>query len=98
MQLFALFLVLLREPLHLHWLHKVEFRLPKVSPAEAFRLPAHSRFFLNTGPLNFGRAVHRFGGHGHQRPVATRMADRSSVAAGRLSLSTSPGRARGDTY
>lgn len=36
-QLFALFLVLLREPLHLHWLHKVAFRSAKATSAEEFR-------------------------------------------------------------
>lgn len=34
MQLFALFQVALREPLDLHWLHKVEFRLSQASSAE----------------------------------------------------------------
>lgn len=88
-QLFALFLVLLREPLHLHWLHKVEFHLTKASSAEVFRLAFQFCFYLNTGPLMFCRVVYRFGGHGHQRQVASRMADCSSVAAGRLSLRTS---------
>lgn len=36
-QLFALFLVLLREPLHLHWLHKVAFPSAKATSAEEFR-------------------------------------------------------------
>lgn len=33
-QLFALVQVALREPLDLHWLHKVEFQLSKASSAE----------------------------------------------------------------
>lgn len=88
-QLFALFLVLLREPLHLHWLHKVELHLTKALSAEVFRLAFQFCFYLNTGPLMLWCGVHRFGGHGHQRQVETRMADCSSVAAGRLSLTTS---------
>lgn len=88
-QLFALLQVLLREPLCLHWLHKVEFHFSKASSAEVSRSAFQFCFYLNPGPLMFGRGVDRFGGHRHQRQLGKRVADCSSVAAGRLSHRTS---------
>lgn len=55
-------------------------------------------FPLNTGAVGLWRVIHYFRGHGYQHPVAKRMADCSSLAAGRLSLGPSLGGGVFDTY
>lgn len=84
-QLFALVQVALREPLDLHWLHKVEFQSSKASSAEVLWCLMFA-FPLNTGAVGLWHVIHYFRGHGHQHQVAKRMADCSSLATGRLSL------------